>query len=179
MYEAMGRAGILREQGPVILWKGRLVENLTKGVPHVGVLLRLTSRLDAVIPQGWHIRPEQRMVIGDDGEPEPGITVVRGTLDDYPDRHPNTTDLALIVEVADSTLDEDQGEVLETYASHGIPVYWIANIRARRLEMHTEPSGPGPKPVYRSVRHFGTGESIPVILDGQDVGRIAVANIFP
>ena len=44
------------------------------------------------------------MRIPDYNEPEPDLCVVRGESDDYTDHHPGPADIALIVEVADSSL---------------------------------------------------------------------------
>jgi Uma2 family endonuclease len=43
-----------------------------------------------------------------DSEPEPDVVVVRGNTRDYLDRHPGSQDLALVVEIADSTLERDR-----------------------------------------------------------------------
>ena len=41
-------------------------------------------------------------------EPEPDLSVVHGAFLDYEDRHPGPGDLALLVEVAQSTLSDDR-----------------------------------------------------------------------
>ena len=60
---------------------------------------RLTPRL----PEGWFCRG-QSAITTDDSEPEPDIAVVRGSELDYLARHPGAADMALVIEVADSTL---------------------------------------------------------------------------
>ena len=175
-FERMVKAGILGEKEPIFLWKGRLVEKMTKGIHHGFSSVTLCALLIRMAFQGYHVRMEQPIRVGDDGMPEPDFTIVRGTERDYLGRHPTAQDVALVVEVADSSLAIDSGEILETYAGQGMPVYWIINLPNRRIEVHqgpTEPSG------YRERRHYLPGESVPVVLDGVEVGRVAVDDVLP
>src|SRR5262249_5228395 len=124
-YYRMIEAGILGEDDPVFLWKGQLVEAMGKGRPHSTALTTLYRLMVPIVPDGWYVEQEQPMTLGDDGAPEPDLTVIRGTPDDYPDRPPSAQDVALVVEVADTSLAEDRGEVLESYAAQAIPIYWV------------------------------------------------------
>ena len=81
----------------------------------------------------------------------------------------------LLVEVSDSTLDRDRGAKSAAYAKGRIPVYWIVNLVDRQVEVYTHPSPSG----YASRVDFKPGEEIPVVLDGVEIGRIAVASILP
>src|SRR5208282_1030412 len=81
------------------------------------------------------------------------------------------------VEVADRSLADDQGKKLAAYARAGIPVYWIINLRGGQVEVYT-----GPDPAagqYGNHVDYRPGQAIPVIIDGQVVGQIAVADLLP
>ena len=80
--------------------------------------------------------------------------------------------------VADTSLAEDQGEVLETYAAQAIPIYWIVNLRQRRIEVYTDPTGPAGPPFYRSVHHYAADDDVPVVLDGREVGRFLARDVL-
>ena len=56
----------------------------------------------------------------------------------------------------------------------GIPVAWIVEINGRRVEVYT-PRAPG----YGASEVFAEVQSVPVVIDGREVGRIAVADILP
>jgi Uma2 family endonuclease len=178
-YYQLVATGFFGEKAPLFLWKGRIVEKMTKGRRHARATTKIDKALSRIVPDGWHVEQEQPMEVADDGVPEPDLMVVRGTEDDYPDRPPTARDVSLLVEVADSSLPEDRGDVLETYATEGIPVYWIVNLRHRWVEVYTEPSGPADPPSYRACRQYMPGEEIPVVLDGREVGRVAVRDILP
>jgi len=118
-----------------------------------------------------HTRPESPVRVGDDSMPEPDLIVARGGLRDYLGRKPTVPDTALIIEVADSSLAIDSGDVLRTYAAEGFPIYWIVNIPKRRVEVYREPTGPSDRPGYQACRHFAPGERVPVVLDGREGRR--------
>jgi Uma2 family endonuclease len=178
-YERMVEAGIFSAKEPIFLWHGRLCEKMTKGPDHCNSAADLVAILIRLVPAGWHVRAEQPVQIDDDGMPEPDAMVVRGTTRDYKGRIPSTRDVSLIVEVADSSVWADSGAVLETYAAQGIPVYWIVNISRRRLEVYREPTGPTDAASYRESRQYGPGARVPVVLDGREIGEVAVDDILP
>ena len=64
-----------------------------------------------------------------DSEPEPDISLVRPPKERYLTRHPQPADIFLVVEVADSSLDDDRNIMRPLYAESGIQEFWIANLR--------------------------------------------------
>ena len=57
----------------------------------------------------------------------------------------------------------------------GIPVYWILNLVDRVVEVRTTPTPAG----YASCLNYMADENVPVVIDGIEVGQIAVADILP
>src|SRR4051794_31315876 len=82
-YERLVEAGVYHAKDPVFLWRGRLVEKMTKGDPHAFSTSSLNQSLVRLLPAGWALRPEQPIALTDDCMPEPGLAVVRGSLRDY------------------------------------------------------------------------------------------------
>lgn len=56
-----------------------------------------------------------------------------------------------------------------------LPIYWIVNLKDRQVEVCTIPGPDG----YASRNDFREGHDVPVVIDGVEVGRIAVAEILP
>lgn len=177
-YHAMARAGILTDEDPVELLEGWLVQKMTKSRPHVIAADRVRRAVERLIPPAWHVA-SQDPVTSADSEPEPDLAVIRGSVDDYPDRHPGPGDVALIVEVADSSLHRDRGSKKRLYARAGFPVYWVVNLVDRQVELYTEPSGPRKKPDYRRQQVLGPAEELSLLLNGVEVGRIPVRELLP
>ena len=157
------------------LIEGLLVQKMTKGRKHSAGSEKCWRAIDPRVPAGWHIRIEKPVRIPTrESMPEPDVSVARGVPDDYLDLDPGPSDVALIVEVADSSLEADR-QLAVTYGAAGIPVYWIINIPNRQLEVYSNPAGG----VYPAPVWLGESESVDLIIDGQAVGRIAVADLLP
>ncbi len=173
-YHQMIAANIFGENEPIFLWKGQLVDKMTKGHRHTNTHTALAEVLFPLVPAGWHLRQEQPAVLGDDSEPEPDFIFVRGRVRDYEGRIPSSQDVALVIEIADSSLSVDSGEVLRKYAEEKIPCYWLVNILDQRFEVYSQPKGSG----YAEFRHYGVDDSLPVILDGREIGRVNVRDVL-
>ena len=101
--------------------------------------------------------------------------MVRGDSDDYTDHHPGPEDVALIVEVAESSLSRDRGEKRDNYGRAGIPVYWIVNLVNRQLEVYSNPAAG----LYPAPSILGETDSVELMIAGQVVGQILVADLLP
>ena len=177
-YHRMIDAAILTDGDPVELLEGWLVEKMTKYPSHTLARELVEEALGRLTRAGWFIR-SQEPITTIDSEPEPDLFVVRGERRDYRRRHPRPDEVALVVEVADSSLRTDRTLKKRVYARAGIVSYWILNIVERQLEAHTDPTGPADKPDYRHRQVHKAGEEVPVVLDGEQVGSIAVSELLP
>src|SRR5438105_9177634 len=99
----MADHGILGEDDPVELLEGWLVHKMTKHRPHVLTTLLVRRALDRLLPNGWYV-DSQEPVTTTESEPEPDVSVVRGEPRDFQDRHPAPEEVALVVEVAETSL---------------------------------------------------------------------------
>jgi Uma2 family endonuclease len=177
-YHEMIRTGILVDGDPIELLEGWLVQKMTKYPPHMLSAGCTLDALAAVVGGGWHVRAEGP-VSTRDSEPEPDVSVVRGHRRDYADRHPGPKDVALLVEVADTSLERDRGWKKRIYAAAGIPWYWIVNLIDDQVEVYTQPSGPGDQPDYAARQVYRRGDRIPVVLDGAEAGTVIVDDLLP
>jgi Uma2 family endonuclease len=178
-YHDMVQHGIFTNDDRIELLEGWIVEKkVSKNPPHRMTTRLLTQALQAIVPKGWYV-DSQEPITTETSEPEPDIAVIRGDTRDYADRHPGPEHVALIVEIADSTLALDRGIKRQIYAREGISTYWIVDIINRRVEVHTLPSGPSQLPEYGAVRLFAESEQVPVIIGDHEVARIAVKDILP
>jgi Uma2 family endonuclease len=81
------------------------------------------------------------IIAGDYSEPEPDIAIVSRREDFYKHKHPLPEDVALLVEVAHSSLSFDLGKKLRFYTSSHIPDYWVVDVEHALLCVHRAPSG--------------------------------------
>jgi Uma2 family endonuclease len=180
-YHELIRAGILPENNSVELLEGRLVQKMPKKPPHSLATGLLCDALQKILPDGW-FRDSQEPVTLSDGEPEPDVSIVRGERRHYKDHHPGPRDLALVVEVADSSLERDRTVKKRSYARAGISVYWIINLCDGLLEVYSDPTGPTSPPEEPSYRHsltYSPDQVVPVIIEGKEVAQLAVRDFLP
>lgn len=176
-YHSMVRSGILDEDSRVELLQGWLVPGKPKNPPHVVSTRYFRDSLESLLPPGWHVRCEQPITLAD-SEPEPDLAVVRHQVRDYAKRHPVAADAALVVEVADTTLERDRSTKKRIYACAAIPYYWLADVTARRVFVWSQPLPDAAEPEYRDLRIYAPGEEIPFVLDGSEVGRVHTDALF-
>ena len=111
--------------------------------------------------------------------PVADVVILRGPDTNYATRLARADDVALLVEVADTSYAKDSGPKLRRYATFRIPVYWIVDLNRRIVEVRTRPFGKGKQAGYARCDLYREGDQIPVDLDGQEVGRVAVSDLLP
>lgn len=178
-YHSMIDAGILTEDDPVELLEGWLVTKMPKNPPHRLSTQLTREALAYLLPVGWYVDAQEPMTLSD-SEPEPDVMVVRGQRRDYAERHPGPGDLALVVEVADATLQRDRTIKKQLYSRAGIPTYWLIDLINRQLDVYTEPFVAGEQADYRRIEHYQRLEDrVPVWIAGQEVGHLTLRDLLP
>jgi Uma2 family endonuclease len=174
-YDQMVEHGILPETNCFELINGRIVEKEVKKPPHSVATGLCLDALGRSLPAGWHVRKEEPVRIPSRrSEPEPDLSVARGAIRDYETRHPGPDDIALVVEVTRSSVAKDRA-LARVYGGGGIPAYWIVNVPKRRLEVYEGPTGGA----YPAPKILKDTDSVDLIIAGQVVGRIPVADLLP
>jgi Uma2 family endonuclease len=177
-YHIMIRAGVFAQDERFELLEGWITPKMIRNPPHDIAIELASEELRARLPEGWRIRVQSALTT-DDSEPEPDLAVVQGSIRSHPDRHPEPRETAIVIEVADSSLPHDRGIKKQVYARASIPVYWIINLVDARIEVYTDPTGPGPAPDYRQHRNHGADDSVPLVIAGREIGQIAVRDLLP
>lgn len=172
-YHQMIDAGILTVNDQVELLEGWLVAKMPKKPQHRLTTQLMYDALVSLLPVGWFVQMQDPITLAT-SEPEPDVAIIRGVKRDYAERHPQPAEVALVVEVSDATLQQDRTLKLRIYARAGIPVYWIINLPERRLEVYTQPEGAA----YTRRVELTASDSVTVILDGAEVGRVAVGDLL-
>jgi len=182
LYERIAELALLGPKDKVVLLDGLLVKPMTKGPSHRNAMLRGFSALQAAVPVGWSVWPEQPIALRDgpdgDSAPEPDLTVVFGDLVRYEKRDPVGAEIGLVVEVATSpdAMRIDRAG-LARYAHAGIPIVWIVNVSDCSIEVYSEPSGPTANPGYRESDILRPGQSLAGEIGNATTGPAALAPI--
>lgn len=176
-YQRMIESGILTSDDKVELLENYVVLKMPRNPPHDSTIQRMLRPLLRPLPPDWDLRIQLAVALPD-SQPEPDFAVVKGSAADYEARHPGPTEVGIVVEVANSSILRDQRDKTRIYARGGIPFYWIVNLVDRRIEVYSQPSGPADVPAYHSFQLYQPGDSVPLILDGNTVATIPVADLL-
>lgn len=74
-------------------------------------------------------------------EPEPDIAIARLPNTNYIDRHPDPEDIYWIIEVSNTTLEDDLNQKKKIYAKAGINEYWVVDLINTQLIVFREALG--------------------------------------
>ena len=172
-YYAMAEAGILRPDERVELLAGEIIRMAPIGSKHAFSVTQFAEEIFARLGRRITVRVQNPVRLAAGNEPEPDIAIVYRKDDGYASDHPAPEDIALLIEVADSTVGFNRRHKLPLYAMHGIPEVWLGDINARTIEVHDQPMAGG----YARMRVYGPDEMVspaafPEVL-------ISVADVIP
>lgn len=176
-FDRMIAAGVFRHDERCELLEGRVVPKMVHNPGHDTVVWLVQTLLLSRLP-GERVVRVQSAIETADSRPEPDAAVVRGPGTRYMTAHPKPRDIALLVEVADTTLVQDRTEKQRIFARARIPCYWIINLIDRRVEVYTEPRA-GRSPAYRHRRDYGQGETVPLTVAETRLAEISVVELLP
>ena len=177
-YHRMMDVGIFDGGRKCELIHGIILEKAVPKPPHSKSTSRLLRRLTPLFPEpDWFVGIQDSITLAD-SEPEPDFYAATGPEEKYDARHPGPKDLVLVVEVSDASIGFDRGTKLALYARSKVVQYWIIDVKARQIEVYTDPKG-GKEPTYRTRIAYGPGEAVPVVVAGETFGTIAVKELLP
>ncbi len=148
--------GLIHEDEPVELLHGRLVLVSPQGPLHTVTILRIARALRAVLLPGEEVREEKPLACPPHDLPEPDVCIARGTDEAWAVAHPTGADAVLVVEVAMTSVQQDR-EKAAIYAEGGVPLYWLVDLGARKVETYAGPMRDGR---YREVRVLGEDDEL-------------------
>jgi Uma2 family endonuclease len=172
-YQKMAAAGIFHPEERVELIAGQIIRMSAKGTAHTSAVGRTAKVLRRLLENRADIRTQDPIQLDNFSEPEPDIAVVKIDSLDYADHHPTTSELFLIIEVADSSFKYDRETKGKVYAQSRIRDYWVLDVINRKLHVFREPTQEG----YDSEVIF-TEDAIVLSLQFPAIA-IAIAQILP
>jgi Uma2 family endonuclease len=155
-YHRMVDAGILSEDDRVELIHGEILAMIPIGPPHNGAIIRATQALVRIVGDRALVEVQGSVRLDEYDEPQPDIVLLRPKDDFYSSRHAGPSDIFLIIEMADSSLEYDRTIKARLYAETGVPEYWIADVGNERLFAYSDIH----ESTYRAIRQFQRGETV-------------------
>ncbi len=129
VYHKLSETGLLPRNTELL--HGVVYTKMTLSPIHRKIVNKLREIISRSLLSGYIVLQESPISI-EDSEPEPDLSVHRGTYDDFSSVHPKTAELA--IEVSLSSLEDDIQKA-EIYAIAKIPQYWILDIRNEEIQI--------------------------------------------
>ena len=133
-YNKLGEIGILPEE--VELINGFIVHKIPKSPKHTFTVNYLAKVLRNIFESKEYFVQIEQPITTSDSEPEPDISIIKGTEKSFSSEHPTTA--RLVVEVSLSTYELDF-QKQNIYANALISEYWIVNLKDNELEVYKNP----------------------------------------
>lgn len=133
-------AGALPGDRRVEMIEGVLIEMAPSNDSHGAALFGATLSIGRLLPPGFRGVTDAALYLAEDLMLAPDIAVLPSGL---ASQDAGGRDIALIVEISDSTLAYDLGQKALLYAAHGVRDYWVVDLPARQLHIHRSPGPEG------------------------------------
>ncbi|MCB9122798.1 MAG: Uma2 family endonuclease [Caldilineaceae bacterium] len=156
IFHEMVDKGILNEDDRLELIEGELVTMSPIGPEHMGVVNQVAQILIRQLEQRAIVSIQGPIALDEFSEPQPDLALLVQRDDFYKHSLPRPADVALVIEVADSSLAYDRTIKMPLYARAGIPEAWIVNLIDRWIEVYRDPSTAG----YTTLLKILSGKSI-------------------
>ncbi|MGV2827847.1 Uma2 family endonuclease [Myxosarcina sp. GI1(2024)] len=137
-YHLMIESGVLSDRS-VELLEGDIVEMSPEGPLHRFINDTAAEYLRELL-RGQAKVFEAHPITLANSEPEPDIAVVRLPNTNYLTRHPYPDDIYWLIEISNTTLEEDLGKKKKIYAKANINEYWVIDLKTTELTIFREPS---------------------------------------
>lgn len=138
-YYRMAESGILKPEDKVELIEGVIVDMVPIGSKHGGVVNKINRLLSRAVDDEAIVSIQNSVRLNDFSEPEPDVVLLKFRQDFYTESHPGPSDILLIIEVANSSLNYDRDVKLPLYARHNIPQAWLLDLSTDTLWIYSQP----------------------------------------
>jgi Uma2 family endonuclease len=138
-YYRMAEVGILPPDARAELIDGEIIDMAPVGPRHGGTVMQLNHLLQSAVGDHAHALVRLAVRLSDISEPQPDFALVKRRADFYKRKHPGPADTFLIIEVSESSLRYDVQVKAPLYARHGVPEYWIIDLKGRQVTFFRSP----------------------------------------
>lgn len=166
----MRESGILTEDDRVELLDGQIVPLSPIGKFHAACVDRITQLLVLRFKEEKIVRVQNPVVLNDDSEPEPDLSILAPRADFYAEAPPRPENIELIIEVADTSLEKDKQLKIPLYAAAGIKEVWIIDLTRSEVIVYAQPKGA----VYQTNQVFARS----AVLASPFLGEIPVKDLI-
>lgn len=157
-YQQMSEVGIFSEDDRIELISGEIVNMSPIGQRHAACVNRLVRIFTTLLGNRMILSVQNPIRLNDNSQPQPDLVLLKNRDDFYEGKVPESEDIFLLVEVADTSFDYDQEIKVPLYGASGIPEVWLVNLNLDCLWVYRE----GNLDNYQNIKQLFRGENVRV-----------------
>ena len=158
-YHKMVESDILSENDRVELIRGEFIEMSPIGLRHAACVKRLNRLFHRNLGDRVLIGVQDPVELNDVSEPQPDVVLLQPREDCYESAPPQASDIFLLVEVADTTVQYDREVKIPLYAEDNIAEVLLVDINGQCVEVYREPTSDR----YQNVQKFEQGKTLSIL----------------
>jgi Uma2 family endonuclease len=165
-YHLMSSAGFFADGGGTHtegnryeLIDGEIIAMSPIGKKHGACVNRLLKVLEKKLGDRMILSIQNSISIPDKSQPQPDLAILKYRDDFYAEALPTPSDIFLIIEVTDSTIDYDVKIKAPLYAAAGISELWIFDVHNKIITGFTQPSVIG----YKLIQLYAPNDSLTML----------------
>lgn len=172
-YFRMVKEGILQPEEKVELIEGEILVMAPTGFHHSWGVSQYAHVLISRAANWFIVQIQSTLRLSESSAPEPDLVVLKLREDRYYSGYADPSDVLLVIEVADSSLNYDRDVKAHIYGRAMIPETWVLNLPDDCIERFTEPGPEG----YAQHTVLRRGDKVtPVALPDME---LAVEDLLP
>jgi Uma2 family endonuclease len=158
-YYRMYESGVFANGERVELIRGEIIKMAAIGRRHAACVDRCNYVFAYKLDKKVLIRIQNPLALDNTSEPEPDVMLLKRKDDFYESGHPQPSDVFLLIEVADTTIDSDRELKIPLYAEDGIIEVWLIDINNACIEVYRHPTEQG----YQDMQKFYHGQNLSIL----------------
>ena len=158
-YHLMADAGVFANGERVELIRGEIIKMASIGRRHAACVNRCNDVFTYKLGGKILVSIQNPLALDNTSEPEPDVMLLKRKADFYESGHPQPTDVLLLIEVADSTIDSDRQSKIPLYAEDDITEVWLVDINCECIEVYRYPTERG----YLDIQKFYRGQNLSIL----------------
>lgn len=155
-YDQITESGVFANNERVELIRGEIIEMSPIGRRHAACVIRLSDILTRKLGDRILLSVQNPLALDNISKPEPDVVLLKRKSDCYESGLPEPSDVFLLMEVADSTIDSDRELKIPLYAEDGITEVWLVDINSACIEVYRQPTAH----VYQEIQKFYRGQNL-------------------
>jgi Uma2 family endonuclease len=158
-YDQIAESGVFANSERVELIRGEIIKMSPIGRRHAACVIRLSDVLTRKLGDRILLSVQNPLALDNTSKPEPDVVLLKRKSDCYESGLPEPSDVLLLIEVADSTIDSDRELKIPLYAEDGITEVWLVDINSACIEVYRQPTANG----YQEIQKFYRGQNLSIL----------------